>query len=349
MSKDVVKIIEKLYESFLPKLQIANWEKLTLKYEKFLKTIPLSEYRKNLQKIKTVEFDLSGKYRSLHLSLIYHLYWKRKFVVLINNDVPSRYKKLKNLANLLKDFNGKIPLYQLLGCLGFDSEEKFINWLYFKKYSKGVFPINFIELKQELISDNYMFPSFEDFWKEYKNNIDLNEFISQHQNFIDVEIIKSQIIQEIKKDQGLFILLKEEDVKTERTNELIKGYILVGLKARMYRTWISLLTQLDLSYIWNKTIDTIKMDSDVILDLKGVDIYGKVKDCFIGLQIKKRSRRHEALKITEGKTPINTVDIPYDLDFEKDEYLQDKLKRLENGFVVFTENYIRHIYEKFFK
>lgn len=194
-----------------------------------------------------------------------------------------------------------------------------------------------------------MFPSFEDFWKEYKNNIDLNEFISQHQNFIDVEIIKSQIIQEIKKDQGLFILLKEEDVKTERTNELIKGYILVGLKARMYRTWISLLTQLDLSYIWNKTIDTIKMDSDVILDLKGVDIYGKVKDCFIGLQIKKRSRRHEALKITEGKTPINTVDIPYDLDFEKDEYLQDKLKRLENGFVVFTENYIRHIYEKFFK
>ena len=139
MSKDVVKIIEKLYESFLPKLQIANWEKLTLKYEKFLKTIPLSEYRKNLQKIKTVEFDLSGKYRSLHLSLIYHLYWKRKFVVLINNDVPSRYKKLKNLANLLKDFNGKIPLYQLLGCLGFDSEEKFINWLYFKKYSKGVF------------------------------------------------------------------------------------------------------------------------------------------------------------------------------------------------------------------
>ena len=112
----------------------------------------------------------------------------------------------------------------------------------------------------------------------------------------------------------------------------------------MYRTWVSLLTQLDLGYTWNQVIDDYKLDSDVILDVKGIDLYGKVNNSFIGIQIKKRSRRHEALKIVASEAPIRTVDVPYDLNFEEDNYLNDKLTKFENGFVVFIDNYVSHIY-----
>jgi len=344
MNDDVIEIVKKSYESFLPVLQEVNWKDLTKRYKQFLGNIPLSTYRENLQKIKTVEFDLSGKYRSFHLSLIYHLYWKRKFITLIDSDLSARYKTLKNICNLLVQAGGRIPLYWILGQFGFNTEEQFVKWLHLKEYSNGIRPINFITIEQEPLSNDEVFPSFEDFWKEYKDNIDLNDFIIQHQNFIDINKIKSQIIHEIK-NNNIFTLLKEEDIETEKTDELIKGYILVGLKARIYRTWVSLLTQLDLSYTWNKTISS-KMDSDVILDLKGIDIYGKVNNFFIGIQIKKRSRRHEALKIVESETPIKTIHIPYDLNFENDEYLRDKLTKLGNNFVVFTENYVTHIYEQ---
>jgi len=344
MNDNIITIVRKSYESFLPVLQRVNWNELTSKYKQFLSNIPLSFYRKNLQRIKTVEFDLSGKYRSFHLSLIYHLYWKKKFIVLSNEDMPPRYRKLKNMSNLLSEIDGRMPLYQILGHFGFNTEEQFVKWLHLNEYSNGIHPINFITIEQEPLSNDYPFPSFENFWKEYKNNIDLNDFIAQHQNFIDIDIIKSQIIHEMRNNPKIFELLKEEDVRTEKTEELIKGYILVGLKARMYRTWVSLLTQLDLSYTWNKTVNTFKMDSDVILDLKGIDIYGKINNSFIGIQIKKRSRRHEALKIVEGETPIKTINIPYDLNFEDDGYLRDKLTKFDNGFVVFTKNYVTHIY-----
>ncbi len=350
MKDKILEIVKKDYESFLPILHLANWENLTKRYKEFLKSIPLSDYREYLQRIKTVEFDLSGKFRSLHLSLIYHLYWKKKFVTLLVNDIPSRCKILKNVSNLLVESGGRIPLYRVLGHFSFNTElnteRRFIKWLYLKEYSNGIRPINFIGIKPELISEEDIFPSFEDFWREYKCNIDLNNFLSQHQKFIDINVIKSQIKYEIKNNPNVFSLLKEEDVETRKTDELIKGYILVGLKARMYRTWVSLLTQLDLSYTWNKTIVSPKMDSDVILDLKGIDVYGRVNNSFIGIQIKKRSRRHEALKITESEAPIKTIDIPYDLNFENNEYLQDKLMRLKNGFVVFTENYVTHIYRQ---
>ncbi len=346
MNTDIMEIVNRSYDSFLPILQRINWEDLTEKYKQFLGIVPLAIYRENLQRIKTVEFDLSGKYRSFHLSLIYHLYWKKKFIVLGNENVPSRFRKLREISNWLTKTDGKIPLYKMLGQFGFNTEEQFIKWLYLKNYSNGVRHIDFINIRQEPLSTDYVFPSFGDFWKEYKDNINLNDFITQHQNFIDISVIKSQIVQEIRNNPNIFKLLKEEDIRTKKAYELIKGYILVGLKARMYRTWVSLLTQLDLSYTWNRAINTFKMDSDVILDVNGTDVYGKINNSFIGIQIKKRSKRHEALKIVEGETPIKTINIPYDLNFEDDKYLRGKLEKFENGFVLFTNNYVMHIYKQ---
>lgn len=344
MNDTTIDIIKELYEHFLPTLQKTDWNTLTSRYKQFLAHIPLSDYREKLQKIKTIEFDLSGQYRCFHLSLIYHIYWKKKFVKMINKNIPSRYKLLRNIYDSLINSNESIPLYQLLGKFGFNTEEQFVEWLYFKKFSGNISPLMFISIEKQTLSNNIAFPSFEDFWREYKKNIILDDFIRQHQSFIDIGTIKSQIIHEIRSNPDIFTLLREEDIKTRRTDELIKGYVLVGLKARIYRTWVSLLTQLDLSYTWNKIINNYKMDSDVILDLKGIDIYGKVGNSFVGIQIKKMSKRHEALKIIEGDTPIKTITVPYDLNFNDDKYLHDKLIKFSNGFVVFNDNYIQHIY-----
>ncbi len=345
MDREIIDILkDNLYVRFLEELQKADWNVLTRKYENFLSRIPLSDYRERLQKIKTVEFDLSGKYRSFHLSLIYHLYWKEKYITTNDCNVSGLYRKIKEVCNFLNNHGGRIPLYKILGNFGFNTEKKFMQWLYLKEYSNNIFPSNFIDIEQHVLSNNVDFPSFKEFWSEYKNNVSLDDFINQHANFIDMDSIKSQITQEIDENNTIFNILQEEDIETEKAEELIKGYILVGLKARMYRTWVSLLTQLDLGYIWNKTIQQDKLDSDVVLDTKGIDLYGKINDSFVGIQIKKRSRRHEALKVTDSVAPIRTIDIPYDLNFENDEYLSNKLTKLANGFVIFNKNYVEDIY-----
>ena len=135
----------------------------------------------------------------------------------------------------------------------------------------------------------------------------------------------------------------------------------LGFKARMYRTWISVLTQLDFCYLFNflcaKEEDGLEIECNAELDVQeGID--AKVND--IGFGIAKISQRKEALKISTKKS---LVTIPYAV-FNIEEYerlsnsprVKDKtgyqraLKafhkyfiRLDNGFVVFNENYLKPI------
>jgi hypothetical protein len=282
----------------------------------------------------------------LPLSLIYHLYWKNKFLNTNKKDIPKRQSKLRKIYDYINNSGNFLPFYKILGNFGFETEEQFIKWLNLTEYSGNVKLTDFVNIEQKIVSNKNIFLNFDEFWKEYKLNINIDEFLNQHKNFIDIDIIKSQIILEIKDNKEMFHLIEEEDINTDKTNEIIKGFILVGLKARMYRTWISLLTQLDLAYTWNKNVKEIKMDSDVILDVKGIDTYCDFYGEFIGIQIKKRSQRHEALKIIEGEAPIRTINIPYDLNFESDDFLKDKLIKLNNGFIVFSDNYIYDIYNE---
>ncbi len=328
------------------KLSRQQWNILASNYKHFLKEIPLSLYRGKLQNVKTIEFDLSGKYRSFHLSLIYHLYWKKKFIKVTNPaQIPPRLRKLKQIADfILSRDEETIELYKILGQFGFNTENDFTKWFFCTQWSDAT-PMDFMIIDEEFVTEGN-FLSFEDFWKEYKKNITIDHFIQQHINFINLDSIKAQISEEVRKNPVLFAELKEEEINTGKFDEFIKGYILVGLKARIYRTWVSLLTQLDLVYSWNKIISEFKMDSDVVLDIRGIDVYGIVKGEPVGIQIKKRSKRHEALRIVQGEVPVKTVNIPYDLNFDSDTFLCDKLEKFENGFVVFNENYINHIYNQ---
>lgn len=138
------------------------------------------------------------------------------------------------------------------------------------------------------------------------------------------------------------------------------GWFKRGFKARMYRTWVSVLTQLDFCYMFEyicaKESKNLRLECNAELDAKGID--AKVNN--IGFQVAKISQRKEA-RTVGGKKRVITV--PYDV-FNIEEFnrrigsprVKDKSgykKALEsfdkyfillkNGFVVFKEEYLRQI------
>ena len=138
------------------------------------------------------------------------------------------------------------------------------------------------------------------------------------------------------------------------------GWFKKGFKARMYRTWVSVLTQLDFCYMFEyicaKEGKNLQLECNAELDAKGID--ARINN--IGFQIAKISQRKEA-RTAGGKKTV--VTIPYAVfnieEFERrceSPRVKDKrgyqkalssfykyFIRLQNGFVVFNENYIKSI------
>jgi hypothetical protein len=59
-----------------------------------------------------------------------------------------------------------------------------------------------------------------------------------------------------------------------------------GFKARLYRIWMSILTQFHFQYLWNALFDK-KLKSNPQLDLMGIDAILNLNDTNIAIQIKK--------------------------------------------------------------
>jgi hypothetical protein len=138
------------------------------------------------------------------------------------------------------------------------------------------------------------------------------------------------------------------------------GWFEKGFKARMYRTWISILTQLDFCYMFEyvcaKKGRDLQLECNAELDAKGVD--AKVGN--IEFQVAKISQRKEARTAGKKKTMVT---IPYAVfnikEFERliqSPRVKDKTSyqkalkafhtyftQLKNGFVVFQENYLELI------
>ena len=168
-----------------------------------------------------------------------------------------------------------------------------------------------------------------------------------------------------------------EEVKTALRN--IKSYFFDGadeewfkdgFRARMYRTWMSLLTQIHFQYLWNKLFDE-KIESSALLDSLGLDGRFTKDEKIIGIQIKKISFRREVsdrrFTPSQKKFADVVIEIPYVVDNSKE--IEEKLfnprtrpttketltKKLDsfnasfsmfpNGFVIFQEGYLRKIYE----
>jgi len=141
-----------------------------------------------------------------------------------------------------------------------------------------------------------------------------------------------------------------------------------GFKARLYRIWMSILTQFHFQYLWNALFDE-KLESTPDLDMIGIDAIVVLKNKKIGFQIKKISYRREASERRFTKRQKKYVDfiveVPYlviDVDDLKNKISNPRVKeetknkyrnflrifeenftKLNNGFVIFKSNYLEHI------
>lgn len=184
----------------------------------------------------------------------------------------------------------------------------------------------------------------------------------EERNFINFEDWFENFWQEINEKEESKSSLQEFK-KYYFNRELEEnGWFKKGFKARMYRTWVSVLTQLDFCYLFEyicaKENKKLKLQCDSELDRKGIDARVKTID----FQIAKITQRKEARSASRRKSLII---IPYAVfnieEFEnkiKSPRVKDKTGyqkslqafrkyfiRLNNGFVVFHENYLRAIIE----
>ena len=129
----------------------------------------------------------------------------------------------------------------------------------------------------------------------------------------------------------------------------------LGLPARIYRTWASLITQIHGGYVAESVfgLDSVDMSED--LDHAGADFQVKYKHKLLNYQVKKETMSREVRKEKKSKKPIagEFIDIKYNVPngdyFDnpkkkngefKVPYLRfindTTLQRFDNGFVVFT-------------
>lgn len=167
---------------------------------------------------------------------------------------------------------------------------------------------------------------FESFWKELNTNPESKQALSKFMKYY------------FDKDEN--------------------GWFKKGFKARMYRTWVSVLTQLDFCYVFEyicvKENKNLQLECNAELDARGID--ARVND--INFQIAKISQRKEARIAGEKK---NVIIIPYAV-FNVEEFKRlsesPRVKNkesyqkalysfhkyftvLSNGFIVFNENYLK--------
>ena len=128
-----------------------------------------------------------------------------------------------------------------------------------------------------------------------------------------------------------------------------------GLKARIYRTWASLITQIHAGYVAESVFGkgTVAMSAE--LDHDGADFQVKYRGIILNYQVKKDSfsrevrKEKETGKVIKGKFIDIKYQVPSDDYFFHPKklngeyklpylrFVQNKeLKRLPNGFVVFT-------------
>jgi len=190
------------------------------------------------------------------------------------------------------------------------------------------------------------------------------------QNFLCFEEWFENFWDEINRDSKKLSILKE--FKKYYFDKNNNGWFKKGFKARMYRQWISMLTQLDFCYALacqsEKEGENLTLECNAELDRKNID----VKIGYIGFQVAKISQRKEARTgKSKKKGKIEIITIPYPIyNLEEFKRLSESTRArqenrdaykkalksfykyfeiLENGFVVFGENYIAPIVKNIYK
>src|SRR3989344_234370 len=151
--------------------------------------------------------------------------------------------------------------------------------------------------------------------------------------------------------------LKDKKIQLEKfrlKSTMCKNCFYRGLKARIYRTWAGLITQIHAGYVAERVFGKGSVSMSAKLDSQGADIRVEYKGHFLNYQVKKTS--HSGVmsrRPLPRKSKLNgkSIDIKYEVptclsnpktkkgEFRKPylRFLEDKrIRSFENGFVVFT-------------
>ncbi|MDD4411958.1 MAG: TaqI family restriction endonuclease [Bacilli bacterium] len=129
----------------------------------------------------------------------------------------------------------------------------------------------------------------------------------------------------------------------------------LGLPARIYRTWASIITQIHAGYVAESVFGAGSVEMSEILDHQGADFRVTYKSKKLNYQVKKETHSREVRKQKESKIKLDGefIDILYNVptndifdnpktkkgEWRKPykEFIANKnLERFSNGFVVFT-------------
>jgi hypothetical protein len=151
--------------------------------------------------------------------------------------------------------------------------------------------------------------------------------------------------------------LKEKRARLEKfrlKSTMCEDCFYRGLKARIYRTWAGLITQIHAGYVAESVFGNGTVSMSAELDSQGADIRVEYKGHFLNYQVKKTSHSGVMSRRPlprKRKLKGESVDIKYEVpnvlsnpktkkgEFRKPylRFLEDKRTRaFENGFVVFT-------------
>lgn len=170
----------------------------------------------------------------------------------------------------------------------------------------------------------------------------------------DVDI---QHIPDFEEYYELYYADCKDDIETFRTKtEMCENCFNKGLKARIYRTWASIITQIHAGYVAEKVFGNGTVEMNDVLDHEGKDFVITYNGKTIPIQVKKETHRPEARVQRKDSKNIITLFycVPNKKDFDHPYYVKTHkikpqlldfiqysdngiLNRYENGFVVFTE------------
>lgn len=224
----------------------------------------------------------------------------------------------------------------------------FLGSLNLESYSKQYANVRIVEM--DLLLPKKVFSQFnvtkwsalplEDLYKIYWDTRDFIEFDEFYKIYLSKKRMK--ILNEFSSCYGF-----------ETTAE--KKTFYKGLKARIYRTWVSILTQIHAGYTAEFVFGagTVEMSSE--LDIQNIDILVNYHGGF-GYQVKKKN--HMGVKSSRNKGKklnIPVIELVYDVPDKKifdsprkkngdyrlpyKRFLENELlSRLDNGFIIFKEN-----------
>jgi hypothetical protein len=136
---------------------------------------------------------------------------------------------------------------------------------------------------------------------------------------------------------------------------MCKKCFYLGLPARIYRTWASIITQIHAGYVAESVFGNGSVEMSEVLDHQGADFRVTYKNIKLNYQVKKETHSREVRKQKKSKIKLDGefIDILYNVptndifdnpktkkgELRKPykEFIANKnLERFSNGFVVFT-------------